>query len=84
MLPGLKSVTEQVRQRRDRDAREMRRACPGPLCSEEILGLAFKPGDRVVDLVTGLEGEILAGDKTSTLISASAAAVRERVRRSAR
>lgn len=41
-------------------------------CStEERLGLAFVPGDRVVDLVTGRKGTVRAGATETTLIPAA-------------
>lgn len=56
------------RQRADRAALE---AAPCASCSvEERLGLTFKPGDRVVDLVTGQRGIVGAGTKETRLVSA--------------
>lgn len=38
------------------------------LSEEELLGLKFKPGDKVVDTITGKEGIILAGQRASHTI----------------
>jgi len=41
-------------------------------CSpEERLGLAFVPGDRVVDLITGQKGIIRAGTRATYLVQAA-------------
>jgi len=34
--------------------------CPGPQCPEDIMGLRWRPGTRVLDTITGLEGVIIA------------------------
>jgi hypothetical protein len=39
----------------------LRAAATPPPSAEERMGLALKPGARVFDLVTGQEGEVLAG-----------------------
>ncbi len=36
-----------------------------PLCCEEVLGLAYLPGQRVLDKHSGQEGVILGGQKAS-------------------
>lgn len=39
----------------------LRAAATAPPSPEERMGLALRPGARVFDLVTGQEGEVLAG-----------------------
>lgn len=38
---------------------------------EAALGLMFRPGDRVVDMVTGLEGVVDAGESVASLVRAA-------------
>ncbi len=83
MLPGLSKLLDRLKQTRDRDVADLRRGCPGPACPEAMLGLSLEPGARVVDLVSGQEGEILAGTKSANLVSASSEAIRRRVSREA-
>lgn len=46
----------------------LRRRCAPPECVEELIGLALRPGQRVLDLVTGLEGEVISGRRELYLI----------------
>lgn len=43
----------------------------GPVAPELNVGLAFAPGTRVLDLVSGEEGVIIAGQISHTLIQPS-------------
>lgn len=56
----------QAQQREDTAAMRPERCT---LCGpEERLGLTFKPGDRVVDLVTGQQGVVRAGTRETRLV----------------
>lgn len=46
----------------------LRGASAPPPTPEERLGMELKPGARVVDMVTGQEGVIVAGNAAHTLI----------------
>jgi hypothetical protein len=48
---------------------ESRRALA--MTAEQRLGLSHRAGDAIVDLVTGEEGVVLAGQRISTLLSPS-------------
>lgn len=41
---------------------------PAPARTEDRMGLALRPGARVLDLVTGQEGTIDGGTRTHTIV----------------
>jgi hypothetical protein len=43
-------------------------ACSGPGCRESRVGMPFSRGERVLDLVSGQEGTIYAGETVHTLV----------------
>jgi hypothetical protein len=67
-MPELGEALEQLGDFNRRAARSMARRCSGPGCVADDLGLAFRPGARVMDLVTGKEGVIVDGTRENIVV----------------
>jgi hypothetical protein len=63
-------IRERVRQQRAlRDDGAGRSAMAAP-CAEGRMGCQFRAGDRVFDLITGQEGEVLGGTRENVIVPA--------------
>lgn len=60
-----------LRREQERVIENARAQCPVPGCPEDVIGLKFRAGARVRDLISGEEGTILAGRKTNIVLPAS-------------
>ena len=69
-MSGLDRLVARLDAQRRADAATLPTSTCVGCSSEERLGLAFAPGDRVVDLVTGRRGVVNAGTTETTLVSA--------------
>lgn len=67
----LEQLRERLKRSRGERTAELRAEVKPPPCPEERLGIGCRAGDRVVDLVTGLEGEIVGATAEIVTIPAS-------------
>lgn len=58
-MSAIDRLLDRLREARTARARELRAGGAAPRCAEDRLGCRFRPGDRVFDLVSGEEGEVL-------------------------
>ncbi len=71
-MPGeLARVIERMRQAREARTRELAGAAPSQPGALHVLGSPFAPGDRVFDVITGLEGEVLGGTRENVVVPAA-------------
>lgn len=58
----------ELRRLQERIEQQARANAPGPDAQPDGLGLAFRPGARVLDQVTGEKGVVRAGRKTNIVL----------------
>lgn len=64
----LARVVERMRQARETRTRELAAAAPLQSGALQIAGSPFAAGDRVFDVITGLEGEVLGGTRENVVV----------------
>jgi len=63
----LHEMAEAAREARSR----LKKGARPPVSAEEMMGLALLPGARVLDLVTGQEGEVIGGTRANYVVPAT-------------
>lgn len=67
----LSRALESLRTARVQLRSELARSGATAPCAEDRLGCRFRPGDRVFDLVSGEEGEVVGGTVENVLVPTS-------------
>ncbi len=67
-MPDLTRVLSELDDATRDDRARLTAAAPAPPAPEQNLGLAFRPGAKVRDLVTGQTGEIIRGESAHLLV----------------